>query len=70
MGPRSLRVLDVLRETIEQAEKSPGLGPDDPGVIQLKQILSRWTAEIEAEAGGAIASGPNARPAADVQEKF
>lgn len=57
MGPRSMRVLEVLRETIEQAEKTPGLGPDDPGVIQLRQILARWTTEREMETGSPIASG-------------
>ncbi len=48
MGPRSDRVLEVLRETIEQAERTPGLGPNDPGVLQLRQILTRWTAERHA----------------------
>ena len=48
---RSSKVLEILRETIEQAERTPGLGSYDPGVIQLKQILTRWIAERDAAAG-------------------
>jgi hypothetical protein len=48
MGLRSSRVLEILRETIQQAEQTPGLGPYDPGVVQLKQILARWVAERDA----------------------
>lgn len=51
MGVRSSRVLEILRETIEQAEQTPGLGPYDPGVVQLKQILTRWVAERDAAEG-------------------
>lgn len=51
MGVRSSRVLEILRETIEQAEQTPGLGPYDPGVVQLKQILTRWIAERDAAEG-------------------
>jgi hypothetical protein len=51
MGLRSSRVLEILRETIEQAEQTPGLGPYDPGVVQLKQILTRWVAERDAAEG-------------------
>jgi hypothetical protein len=51
MGLRSSRVLEILRETIEQAEQTPGLGPYDPGVVQLKQILTRWIAERGAAEG-------------------
>jgi hypothetical protein len=45
MGPRSSRVIEVLREAIRQAEQTPGLGPSDPGVIQLRHILTRWVEE-------------------------
>jgi hypothetical protein len=51
MGLRSSRVLEILRETIEQAEQTPGLGPYDPGVVQLKQILARWVAERDGAEG-------------------
>jgi hypothetical protein len=51
MGLRSSRVLEILRETIQQAEQTPGLGPYDPGVVQLKQILARWVAERDAAEG-------------------
>ena len=51
MGLRSSRVLEILRETIEQAEQTPGLGPYDLGVIQLKQILAQWVAERDAAQG-------------------
>ncbi len=49
MGPRSVRILEVLRQTIEEAERTPGLGSADPGVIQLQKILAQWTAERDAE---------------------
>jgi hypothetical protein len=55
MGLRSSRVLEILRETIEQAEQTPGLGPYDLGVIQLKQILARWVAERDASEGQQVA---------------
>jgi hypothetical protein len=48
MPVRSSKVLEILRETIEQAEETPGLGPHDPGVVQLKEILARWVAERDA----------------------
>ncbi len=54
MESRSPRILHVLRETIEQAENTPGLGPGDPGVVQLQQILTRWTAERDAESAGEL----------------
>jgi hypothetical protein len=53
---RSSRVLEILRETIEQAEQTPGLGPYDPGVVQLKQILMRWVAERDAAEGGQLSA--------------
>lgn len=57
---RSPRILEVLRDTIEQAERTPGLGPNDPGVIQLKQILAQWTAERNAGAGDVDLAGQSA----------
>lgn len=56
MGLRSSRVLEILRETIEQAEQTPGLGPYDPGVVQLKQILTRWIAERGAAEGRQVSA--------------
>lgn len=61
MGPRSSRLLEVLRETIEQAERMPGLGPNDPGVIQLRQIFSRWSAERD-PTGGQFTDSTGAAP--------
>lgn len=61
MSPRSSRLLEVLRETIEQAESMPGLGPHDPGVIQLRRIFSRWSAENEAT-GGQLAADFSGTP--------
>ncbi len=54
MGPRSVRLLEVLRQTIEEAERTPGLGSGDPGVIQLRHILAQWTAERDAEHAGQL----------------
>jgi hypothetical protein len=45
MVRRSSRVLEILRETIEQAEQTSELGPDDPGVVELKRLLARWLDE-------------------------
>jgi hypothetical protein len=45
MGPRSSRVIEIIRETIQQAELTSELGPDDPGVIELKRLLVRWLAD-------------------------
>jgi hypothetical protein len=45
MGPRSSRVIEILRETIQQAEHTAELGPNDPGVIELKRLLVRWLAD-------------------------
>jgi hypothetical protein len=47
MGPRSSRVIEVLRETILRAEQTPELGPNDPGVIELKRLLSQWVAQTD-----------------------
>jgi hypothetical protein len=47
MGPRSSRVIEILRETIDQAEQTPELGPYDPGVVELRRLLSRWIEERE-----------------------
>ncbi len=52
MGPRSVRILEVLRQTIEEAERTPGLGSDDPGVIQLRRILAQWSAERDEHHAG------------------
>jgi hypothetical protein len=48
MGPRSNRLIDVVRETILRAEEQPELGPGDPGVVELRRILNEWVAEREA----------------------
>jgi hypothetical protein len=45
MGPRSFRVIEVLRETIHLAEQTPELGPSNPGVVDLRRILSQWIAQ-------------------------
>ena len=45
MVRRSSRILEILRETIEQAEKTSELGPTDPGVVELKRLLARWLEE-------------------------
>lgn len=42
MGPRSSRVIEILRETILRAEQTPELGPYDPGVVELRRILNDW----------------------------
>ena len=60
MGLRSSRVLEILRETIEQAEQTPGLGPYDLGVVQLKQILARWVAERDASEAQQLSSANQA----------
>jgi hypothetical protein len=49
MPRRSSRILEILRETIEQAEQASELGPGDPGVIELKRLLSRWLDEWQRE---------------------
>jgi hypothetical protein len=51
MSPRSSRVIEILRETIRHAEQTPELGPYDPGVIELRRLLTRWVAEREAVTG-------------------
>lgn len=51
MSPRSSRVIEILHETIRHAEQTPELGPYDPGVIELKRLLTRWVAEREALTG-------------------
>jgi hypothetical protein len=48
MGPRSSRVIQILRETIQHAEGTPELGPHDPGVVELRRLLTQWIAEREA----------------------
>jgi hypothetical protein len=45
MGPRSSRIIEVLSETIQRAEQTPELGPSDPGVVELRRILSQWIAQ-------------------------
>lgn len=45
MVRRSSRILEILRETIEQAEQTSELGPSDPGVVELKRLLARWLEE-------------------------
>ena len=48
MGPRSSRVIEILRETIDQAEQTQELGPYDPGVVELRRLLARWIEERNA----------------------
>jgi hypothetical protein len=40
------QVVRILRSTIEQFEGDTGLRPDDPVVVELKQILLRRIAEL------------------------
>jgi len=56
MSPRSSRVIEILRETIHHAEQTPELGPYDPGVIELRRLLTRWVAEREALTGSQTGS--------------
>jgi hypothetical protein len=51
MARRSSRVLEILRETIDHAEHTTELGPDDPGVVELKRLLARWLDEWHQDQG-------------------
>jgi hypothetical protein len=43
--PRDL--IDVLRLTLEQVEKSESLNPDDKSLRELKSSIARTLAELE-----------------------
>jgi hypothetical protein len=44
----SRRLLSVLRATVDQLEKNTDLAPDDPGLVDLKRILLRRIADLQA----------------------
>ena len=43
----SPRLIDNLRSTIARLENAPDVGPDDPAVITLKQMLIRRLADLQ-----------------------
>jgi len=62
MGPRSSRVIEIIRETIQRAEQTAELGRNDPGVIELKRILVRWLADWHEGAQVAEDASATSRP--------
>jgi hypothetical protein len=67
MTRRSSRILEILRETIEQAEQTSELGPSDPGVVELKRLLARWLDEWQRgmESGGHAESPRDREPSSN-----
>lgn len=45
-----ITLAEALRQTIRTLEQNTDLSPDDPALIELRQILSRRIAEFEAAA--------------------
>ena len=40
-------LIDVLRETMAKVEQTSGVRPDDPALVEVKNILNRRVADLE-----------------------
>ena len=40
-------LIEMLRTTMEKVERTSGVEPDDPALVELKNILSRRVAALE-----------------------
>jgi len=47
MADSYLTLLEVLRSTLERAEESQKLAPDEPALKDLKRSLARTIAELD-----------------------
>jgi len=43
----SLRLREVIRGAVLQAEESSGVAPDDPAMVELKHSVARAVGELE-----------------------
>jgi hypothetical protein len=69
MGPRSFRILEILRETIGRAEQTPELGPHDPGVVELRRLLMKWVDEHDAASGNVLSPRSDPTVATDAHRQ-
>lgn len=44
---RTPKLIAALRETMREVERTSGVRPDDPAMIELKRILGRRVADLE-----------------------
>lgn len=40
-------LIDLLRSTLKRLEETPGVGPDDPKLVEVKNSILRSIAELE-----------------------
>lgn len=45
--PSARDLIDVLRSTLAQLEKSQDIAPDDPSLVELRNSIVRTIAELE-----------------------